>query len=154
MISYLLLLLQFLSLSFWIGGLATLLMIVVPSVYRSNPHSTEATDILIPLIKSFSSALIVNTIFLGVTLFVQIAFLSQGLHLKLRIALSLVSLALLISAYQRFSLASSKDGTPADRGDADNEKVDVRRQRRSLALHVVNLFLGVAVVMTLLLPFR
>lgn len=159
MISYFILVFQFLSLSFWIGGSAVLLLIAVPATSQALSGHPDSVDIVGSFFKRYYSFFILNAILLAVTLYLQIAFLSHGILFKLRIAMTFVSVAMLIAAYHRFSLTPAIERMRAQGSPpAAQEKIGGMKvqslHRRSLILFSVNLFLGVAVVITLLLPFH
>lgn len=156
MISYFILVFQFLSLSFWIGGSAVLLLIASPAPLRALSGHPDSVGVMTSSFKKYYSLFILNAILLALTLYLQIAFLSHGILFRLRIAMLFVSVAMLIATYHRFSLTPAiekirEQGDPAE--GQKNMKVQ-NLHRRSLILFSLNLFLGVAVVITLLLPFH
>ena len=103
MISSLVLVLQFLCLSLWIGGSAVLRFVVVPG---SIPGTNEVTnEELISLIMGkYRRLLLPVLLFLVLTLFIQLVVLTHALGGKLRISIALVSIAALLETYVRFAL--------------------------------------------------
>ncbi len=160
MISYAILIVQFLCLSFWIGGSIVVLMIVGPEVFRRDTASSGPEVIMTRILARFNAVFLVTAFLLAATLYLQLALLSDALSIKLRIALSLVMLAILFGTYVRFSLAPRMKSLRFEEKQSAEESNPGRLQAfrklhgRSLGIFVVNLFLGVAAVITLILPIR
>jgi len=159
MISYLILVLQFVCLSFWVGGTVVLLMIVAPHLFEIKPIS-KASEIIAPIMRRFSSALAGILVVFFLLLSLQLVVLSSSVSLKLRLALSLTALATLLTVYNRFTIMPKLDefrtrlsGIDDDNPDNKDAQWYRRTQGRSLILLTVNLFLGIGVVIILILPF-
>ena len=160
MISYTILVLQFLCLSLWVGGSVIVLMIVGPEVFRRETATSAPEEIMTRILVRFNTAFLVSALLLAGTLYLQLVSLSDALSIKLRIALSLVMLAVLFGTYVRFSLGPRmKDLRAREPGDPKTQNeghLDSFRKLhgRSLGVFVVNLFLGIGVVIILILPVR
>ncbi|HLA69208.1 MAG TPA: DUF4149 domain-containing protein [Bacteroidota bacterium] len=159
MMTYLVLILQFVCLSLWIGGTTVLLTIVAPSAFRTSPLE-GASELVALIMRRYNGLLAFLQVFLLATLYLQLLLLSDSIGLKLRIALSLTSLATLLTVYLRFTMLPGIEALrsrlhTSEITDPGNE--EIRRIRRavgrSMMLLTVNLFLGLCVVITLILPF-
>lgn len=154
MISYFILVLQFVCLSVWVGGGLVVLMVVAPQVFSSLSRS-QAGAVMAPILRKFGSALLFSLVVLTISLSIQLLVLSGLAALKLRIAMSLSSLSILFTVYERYVLAPHMEHlrTTIDMEvDHDGRKLFRRLHVRSMVLFGVNLFLGFAVVMTLIAP--
>ncbi len=157
MMTYLILVLQFVCLSLWVGGATVLLSVVSPSVFRSRaPEGAEELMILIS--KRYAGLLAALQIFLLAMLSLQLLLLSSSLYLRLRLALSLTALAILLTVYFRFTFvphAENQDQRNTERTDVTGSakaQSGGRFPGRMMTLLTVNLFLGLCVVIVLILP--
>lgn len=157
MMTYLILVLQFVCLSLWIGGATVLVSIVSPSVFRSRSPE-EAEELMILISKRYAGLLAALQIFLLATLSLQLLLLAGSLLLRLRLALGLTTLAILLTVYFRFTFlprAEHRDQRNAQRIDARGSAKAQGGRRlpgSMLTLLTVNLFLGLCVVIVLILP--
>ena len=158
MMTYLILVLQFVCLSFWIGGTTVLIAVVAPSSFRMKP--LEAVELVTIVLKRYGGLLAGLQVFLLATLYLQLMLLSDSIGLKLRLALSITSLAMLLTVYLRFTVLPRAEMILRHSGEPgmnDSAGEDVRgfgrTLGRSLTLLSVNLFLGLCVVIILILPF-
>lgn len=159
MISYFILVLQFICLSYWLGGTIVLLMIVAPRLFEISPIS-KASEIVSPIMRRYTGALVVILIFFVLLLSLQLTFLSSSVSLKLRLALSLSGLATVLTVYNRYTIIPNLDQFRTKLSaldDEDPQNKDAlwyrRTQGRSLILLMVNLFIALGVVIILILPF-
>ena len=156
MMTYLILVLQFVCLSLWVGGVTVILSVVTPSAFRvQSPEEADALMILI--LKRYNSLLAALQVFFLATLYLQLLILSNSVGLKLRLALSLTALATLLTVYFRYTVLPRDDTTMhgSERSSRGGEEArDGRGIRgRFMTLLTVNLFLGLCVVIILILPF-
>ncbi|MBI2619126.1 MAG: DUF4149 domain-containing protein [Ignavibacteriales bacterium] len=158
MISSVILITQFLCLSFWIGGSLVVLTIVGPEVFRRDSGSSVPESVMARILARFNTAFLFAALLLAATLYVQLVFLSNVLSIKLRIALSLVILAVLLGTYVRVALAPRGKRTMAGTEKRYDEPLKETQtpgkfHGRSVGVLIVNLVLGIVVVITLVLPF-
>lgn len=156
--TYLVLVLQFVCFSLWIGGTTVLIAVVAPSSFRMKP--VEAIELMILYLKRFSGLLVGLQVFLLASLYLQLLLLSNSIGLRLRIALSIASLAMLLTVYLRFTVLPRAESVL--RHSRESRMTDSTEEAirgfgptlgRSLTLFSVNLFLGLCVVIILILPF-
>lgn len=143
MVSSLILIIQVLCLSLWIGGSAVLWLVVTPQVFTHMPRET-AGALAGHIFRKFSSAMLAVLFVLAATILIQLAGLSESAGLKLRFALILVFGGMLLSMYDRYILSPRlRSANPDGLG---------KTHRQSVVLFVLNLFLGIAVVITFIVP--
>jgi hypothetical protein len=159
MMTYLILVLQFVCLSLWVGGVTVILSVVTPSAFRLQSPE-EADELMILILKRYNSLLAALQVFFLATLYLQLLLLSNSVSLKLRLALSLTALATLLTVYFRYTVlprdnAARPGSSVSERSSRGGEEVrDGRGIRgRSMTLLTMNLFLGLCVVIILILPF-
>ncbi|GJQ20665.1 MAG: hypothetical protein HBSIN02_10200 [Bacteroidia bacterium] len=143
MISSLILILQVLCLSLWIGGSAVLWLLVAPQIFMQVPREM-AGALTGTIFRRFSSAMLGVLVILAATILVQLAGASESAGLKLRFALILVFGGMLLNVYDRYILSP--------RMHSANTDGSRRIHRQSVVLFVLNLFLGIAVVITFIVP--
>jgi uncharacterized membrane protein len=164
MASILILITQFLSLSFWVGGSLTLVLVVHP-VMTSSPERSETDRIRLGLLlQRFRVWFVGITLVLLSTTSVQLLLLRGEVSLKLKVVLVLTGVALLSTVYGIFGnrrpqnlFRQLKNITkPADVESLTkqgNHRLDLEQHNRSaLALLHFNLMIGIAVVLTFLIP--
>jgi uncharacterized membrane protein len=158
--SALLLILQVLSLSVWIGGAGVLLAVVAPSVFSHFHDRKSGGNLMAVILDRYSSLFIANAIFLSGTVVLQMLLLSPSTELKLRGALALTGVAILTALYGKLVLArrmrmlrlaseAQEFGSP----NWDHEKEFRALHRRSMTVFIVNLVLGIMVTSVFILPF-
>ncbi len=154
MMTYLVLVLQFVCLALWVGGTTVLLVIVAPSSSRIKSFG-EAREMMLLILKRFHGLLVVLQLLLLATLSLQLLLLSGSVGLKLRLALSLVSIGMLLTVHFRYTVLprlASRDSIEEEERSNPGEARSVRSHERSATL-LANLFLGISVVIILILPF-
>jgi uncharacterized membrane protein len=159
MISVIVLIIQFLSISLWIGGSFVLLALVAPIVFQTLPLRSDAGDLMVKILRAFNVSLTLSLVILFFSLSGQIVFLGSSIQGKLRFVLSMVVLALGINVFLRASLFSRIEQVRLSlRGklaESDRQSYQERFRRlhgQSMALFVFTSFLGVTVAIALLLP--
>ncbi len=158
MMTYLILILQFVCLSIWIGGSTVIVVMAAPSIF-DNIDLQSAGAIMGLLMRRFVGILTALQILLLGSLYLQLLVLSNSLNLKLRLALSFTALAILLTVYLRFTLLPRINELRSTLSETDEsresrqKRIYKRSQGRSLMALAVNLFLGLCVVITLILPF-
>ena len=156
MTSYFILVVQFVCLSIWLGGILVVLAVVAPQVFRTLERAQSAR-VMPPILGKFSSVLLGDLVVLTITLWIQLITLSGSAGLKLRIAVSICALSILLTVYDRYGVSARLERlsrTFEAGSDEKGRKAFRRLHARSMVLFVVNLFLGLAVVMTLIAPLR
>jgi uncharacterized membrane protein len=156
MASYLILIIQFICLSLWVGGIAVILLVVAPTTFASL-NASEAGGVMSPILRRFGSLFLTCLVVLTISFSVQLVLLSGFAALKLRIAMSLSSLAILFTVYDRYGLSPRLEHmrrTLDLESDKEGKKEFRRLHVRSMVLVAVNLFLGVLVVMILIAPLH
>ena len=155
----LILFLQFVCLSLWIGGSAALVVITAPSVFRTTPI-LQAGELMSLVMRSYTALLASVQVLLLASLYLQLLVLSDVLNLKLRLALSITSLATLLTVYLRFVMLPKIDAMRSTLPEVENDDQGRARfyyfrrsQGRSMVMLASNLFLGLCVVITLIVPF-
>ncbi|MBI3580457.1 MAG: DUF4149 domain-containing protein [Ignavibacteriales bacterium] len=152
--------LQFLSLSFWVGGSFILLVVVAPSVFRHSPDKNLAGYILSPIFRRFGSLFIFNALFLTSTLYLQMLALGDGVNFKLKLALSLTSFAVFVAVYGRLILHTHIEylrNQMAEESSDSTRQEEIRSQffrlhGRSMVLFGMNFLVGVLVIAILIFP--
>lgn len=153
--SSLILIIQILCLALWIGGSGVLLAFVTPEIFGQLPDRAQAGKLAASILRKFRTALLAAAVILGLTVWIQIIALGPATALKLRLVLIFVSFAILIESYNRFFVADRMRRIAEDPAEslADSGEGEFRKlHRRSFQSFVLNLFLGIAVVITLILP--
>lgn len=155
MSSSLILIIQILCLALWIGGSAVLLAIVTPEIFAQLPDKTLAGRLVGFILRKFRTVLLAAAVIFGITIWVQIIALGPVMALKLRLVLILVSCSILVECYIRFFVSDRmrkivEDPVESMAGSIESELRKLHK--RSLQSFVLNLFLGIAVVITLILP--
>ncbi|MEX2117791.1 MAG: DUF4149 domain-containing protein [Bacteroidota bacterium] len=129
--------------------------IVTPEIFGQLVDRSQAGRIAAAILEKFHASVLVAVVILGVTIWIQLIALGPSIAIRLRVALMLVSLAILIETYVRFIVLnrmrkilkeSAETGT---RGGKDEFR---RLHNRSTRSFLLNLFLGIAVVITLVMP--
>lgn len=143
MISSLILIIQVLCLSLWVGGSAVHLLVITPTLLRDLPRE-QAVPMAGSILRRFGAVLLPALFVLAGTILIQVGALSGTTGLKLRFALILVFGGMLVSVYDRYLLLP--------RMLSGDEQEFRKLHRRSLSLVVMNLFLGIAVVITFIIP--
>jgi uncharacterized membrane protein len=153
--SSLILIVQFLCLSLWIGGSAAVALIVTPEIFRQLDDKHQAGVLTGDIIGKFRTSVLVAIVVLGITIWIQIIALGSAAALKLRLVLMLVSLALLIETYVRFVVSNRMGRIQAGAAEVrieGKENEFARLHRRSKQSFVLNFLLGIAVVIALVIP--
>lgn len=158
MATSLFLILQFLSLTFWVGGSFILLVIVAPSVFRHSPNKSFAGNILSPMFRRFGSIFIFNALFLTSTLYLQMLALGDGVDVRLKLALSLTSFAVFVAVYGRLILHTHMEHLRKQMTEESNDTIrqeEIRSQffrlhGRSMVLFGLNFLVGVLVIAVLI----
>jgi putative copper export protein len=144
MISSLILIIQVLCLSLWIGGSATIVLIVSPELSKHLSRE-QAVSIAGKVGRRLGTLMLPVLFLLAATILVQLAGMSGAANLKMRLALIFVFGGLLLVVYNRYLIS------PRIRRAADD--ITFRRlHNRSVMLLVLNLFLGISVVITFIVP--
>ena len=154
MMTYLVLVLQFISLALWVGGTTVLLVIVAPSSRITSPEDAGALMLLV--FKRFHGLLAGLQLLLLATLFLQLLLLSGSLGLKLRLAMSFVSVALLLTVHFRYTVLPrflAQHSISGGESKNPGESPAIRSWGRSMMTLGANLFFGISVVIILILPF-
>lgn len=151
--SSLILIVQILCLALWIGGSAAILLIVTPEIFRGLTDRIRAGAIAGAILIKFREAVLLSVVVLGITIWIQIIALGSSAVLKLRLVLMLVSLSVMIETYIRFVVTNRMRRMLAEPSGVDLGGEFARLQRRSMQSFLVNLFLGIAVVTALVIPF-
>lgn len=151
--SSLILIVQILCLALWIGGSAAILLIVTPEIFRGLSDRTHAGAIAGAILIRFREAVLLSVVVLGITIWIQIIGLGSSIALKLRLVLMLISLSVMIEVYIRFVVTNRMRRMLTEPAGVDAGVEFVRLQRRSMHSFLVNLFLGIAVVTALIVPF-
>lgn len=153
--SSLILIIQILCLALWIGGSVVLLAFVTPEIFGQLPDRAMAGKLAGSILRKFRTTLLAAAVTFGITIWIQIIALGPAMALKLRLVLILVSFSILIESYIRFfvadrmkRIAEDPAESPADSGESEFRKL----HKRSLQSFVLNLFVGIAVVITLIVP--
>jgi uncharacterized membrane protein len=150
--SSLILIVQFLCLSLWIGGSAAIALIVTPEIFRRLDDKNQAGALTGGIIGKFRGSVLIAIVILGITIWIQIIALGSATALKLRLVLMLVSLAILIETYVRFVVFNRMGRIQAGLADSGEENEFARLHKRSRQSFLLNFFLGIAVVIALVMP--
>lgn len=156
MTTYFILIVQFVCLSIWLGGILVILTVVAPQVFRALERE-QAARAMPRILSKFSSFLLGDLVVLTISLWLQLVMLSGPAAIRLRIAVSLTCLSILLTVYDRYGVSPRLEriGRAFESGPEEKERKEFRRlHARSMILFVVNLILGFAVVMTLIAPLR
>lgn len=156
--SSLLLTAQFLSLCLWVGTSFALFVLVGPHVMKQASSERAGQLLMSDITRGYSGLFVANALFLLITLFVQTIFLSPFLGMKLRLASSLVSLALFIALYDRHILGRRmrnvrkrmEEVTSEEFANHDDRREFLRLHSRSLFLLFLNSLLGIGVIVVLI----
>ncbi len=152
--SSLILIIQILCLALWVGGSAVILMFVTPEIFGRLTDRIQAAKIAGAILEKFRASLLVGCFTLGITIWIQLIALGPAIALKLRLVLMFVSLSILIEIYVRFIVIRRMRrilGESAGAGVHGGQEFK-RLHARSMQSFLLNLFLGIAVVITLVLP--
>lgn len=145
---------QFLCLSVWIGGSVAVFAMTRSPLSALADNSVASETIRGAILDRFRPVHMTAMALLGVTVWIQLLMLGPVLALKLRFVLLLVSVALLAQTYERFAIARHrmKRRQTERRPEEDDLHSLTDLNDRSMRLLALNLFIGIAVVITLLIP--
>lgn len=152
--SSLILIIQILCLAIWIGGSVVLLAFVTPEIFEQLPDRTQAGRLAGSILRRFRTASLAAAVMLGLTIWIQIIGLGPAMGLKLRLVLILVSFSILLESYVRFFVTARMQRIGEDPAgpQADAATGFRKLHRLSLQSFLLNLLLGIAVVITLIVP--
>jgi uncharacterized membrane protein len=152
-ISTLVLIVEVLSLSFWIGGSSVLLLVVLPGVVSLPFGEQRAGDLVSTIVMKFRRLLFPLLLIMLLCLLGQLFALNASVGFKLRLSIGFVTAAVLLESYNRFRLMPLALRIASLEQPTSEEKREFReRWTRSLRILTLNLFLGVAVVISLITP--
>lgn len=160
MVSSLFLIVQFLSLCFWVGSSFSLIVIVAPPIFKNAPSRQMAGNLMSPILERFASFFIPNALLLLGMLYFQTLVLGTPVELKLKLAISLVGVGVLIAMYEKFVVSvrinelrqALAEVTAEEFVNHDHRREFSRLHGRSMVLFMTNFFVGVAIVCILIVP--
>jgi len=153
--SSLILIVQIFCLAIWIGGSAVILLLVTPEIFGQIADRGHAGKLAGAILEKFRALLLVAGFILGITVWIQLIALGPAIALRLRLVLMLVSLSILIEAYVRFGVSNRMRGILAQSSESEilaRKDEFIKLHKRSMRSFLLNLFIGIAVVITLVMP--
>ncbi|MBI3110118.1 MAG: hypothetical protein HYZ01_00960 [Ignavibacteriales bacterium] len=132
--------------------------LVAPLVFKQAPSPHFAGTLMSSILHRYSGIFIANAMFLILTFSFQALVLPSYLGLKLRLAMGLVSLALVIAVYDKYVLARKMvlvqermaEASSGEFVNHDDRREFSRLHRRSMLLFLLNFVLGVVVIVVLM----
>src|SRR3990167_4570982 len=106
MASSVLLIFQFLSLCIWVGSSFAIFVIVAPPIFRNTSSARLAGELMSPILQRFAAIFIPNAFLLLVSFYLQLIALDSSVGLKLRVVMALVSVGLVVAAYEKIRLGN------------------------------------------------